>query len=1684
MSSYKVSEGRRFVAVLLAVLTALAFVPALGGANGDYDAYADDPPPAEILYGGETLVTGALNVGDKVYQLATTATGIITINSDPHSRTITIIGNGVENEPNRDISIVANGCINLVLQDVFLRSDKINYGDVAENSILDFRSAEIESGNSLVLKGTNLIELQNNDCSKAAIRVAQSSDIPQKPVKLDIGGDGTLYLYKYVLGAGIGGGGYGGATTGWREKSGEITFSGGNIFLKGSKIGAVVGTGGSGPDVTPGPITIKGGNINIEANAHGAAFGGGSAGPGGDVFLEGGNVTITTDYGGPAIGGPAAPYGNFIYKGGSLKTVVTTNAAIDGHYWGGVPGIFDTNITAAKKNADGDPVSRLVFDTNRTELAGAQSYTAAIDGKIVYRGGRHTIDYSKNTDSTIANWVPSQDTNLYLYAPTTAAILSVNGETYDVSYAKPTGFSFTHTGAGDMLTLPPDTSWYSPTASAFTLTSAPQLFGFAQIVNGTADGIARDGFENKTVRLGSDIDLKNAEWSAIGTGTIQNITYTAIAGSAAPGKSEKDITHIADDSLPFGGTFDGQGHTISGLRIDNNKAVQGLFGCTGPDSTIKNFTLQGLVSTTNSGDAVGAVVGFGRGLIERVRNKAQVYAPNAHNVGGIAGYADGKEGVGGNSEIRFSSNESTVTGYLKVGGITGQNSGLISSSYSKGKVDGVNASSKNGVGGITGRNGNNNNAVEEGLILNCFSSAEICRPGGQKWVGGIVGWQNKISHVRNSYWIGNFAVWNSNTNNPIVGGSDISDPDTRNNYTNNDKHSGSWESEIGILTSSAVMKSEAFVASLNGGGRAWVRDTSNVNDGYPILRGLHVPDGAVFEGVIEKQSDPKTSYIEGHPFDLSGFIAVARYSDGSNDIVTDVSATGSAVGRPLTVADDGSTVTVTAIYNGVSLSEQYTLSVEANQLDSLTITKPPTQTVYAVGETFNTSGMTVRANYLNGLSSKTLTSAEYTISPEYVTPGAANVISYTEAGHTRTVTITGITSVTVPQSDSSVYQLGTASDLVWFAAQVNQKGTSEIDAKLTNNIDLSGGTQPASEDPGIAALFAPIGTSSKQFKGSFDGGGKTVKLAVDNKNTDCQGLFGYVGTGGTVSDLTVSGKVTGNNYVGGIAGRSLGTIERVVNKAAVTSDANYAGGIAGYVGGGSITDAENTGAVKGNSYVGGIAGYVSSGVTVSNAANSGEVDGDNYVGGAVGRTQSSVSEVSNTGAVKAANSSTTSYAGGVIGYIDAANVTVSDCYNTGEVTGSVMNLGGIVGGLGISSNNKIIDCYNTGAVTSTASQGTPSVKACVGGIVGFLSSGTGGEISGAINTGLVSATAANTWVGGIAGYVHNSNVGNINEAYYWDGSVSDKIGSTTAYGEAYTLTELVEALGDLYADSPLGAAVEKLKAVTIKAKPLAGGEVGQPYSEVLEADGVAPIEWSVSGGSLPNGLALDSETGAISGTPSKAGKFTFTARASGAYHADAREFSVTISEKPKQPDPPKPATQYDISKATVAVSAAVWTGGQIKPKSVTVTLNGKALKSGVDYTISYGANKDIGKGTVTAIAKSASYYGKKSASFDIKPKPVSFKKLTVGKRLIKAAWAKAAAAQKLSGYQIQYRVKGKAKWSGIKKVAANKLSYTIKKLKKNSRYEVRIRTYKTIKSGASKGTYCGEWRTKTSGRVK
>ncbi|MCH5215042.1 MAG: Ig-like domain-containing protein [Muribaculaceae bacterium] len=200
-----------------------------------------------------------------------------------------------------------------------------------------------------------------------------------------------------------------------------------------------------------------------------------------------------------------------------------------------------------------------------------------------------------------------------------------------------------------------------------------------------------------TIVLDNDIDLGNYDWSPIG----------------------------ASSSKPFSGKFDGNGHTISGLYIDNpTQNLMGLFGyAVGTAASpveIKNVTVKGYVcGKQNVGGIVGNINAYG--TIEGCANYADVVGTSS--VGGVVGYISSAS----STKLTNCYNQGDITGTSNVGGVVGYNnaSAIISNIYSTGLIDGGAA---NSVGACVGSTTSKDN------VSNAYAIAEYAVTGNQTLV--------------------------------------------------------------------------------------------------------------------------------------------------------------------------------------------------------------------------------------------------------------------------------------------------------------------------------------------------------------------------------------------------------------------------------------------------------------------------------------------------------------------------------------------------------------------------------------------------------------------------------------------------------------------------------------------------------------------------------------------------------------------------------------------------------------------------------------------------------------------------------------------------------------------------------------------------------------------------------------
>ena len=250
---------------------------------------------------------------------------------------------------------------------------------------------------------------------------------------------------------------------------------------------------------------------------------------------------------------------------------------------------------------------------------------------------------------------------------------------------------------------------YDSNTNTYTVYNADGLMNVAELVNG--------GKTDINITLDKNIDLTGKGWTPIGT----------------------------DYDNSYKGTFDGGGHTITGLTFTTNDEFAGLFGWLNRAGTVKNVVMEGVQITSNQiyGGSIGGVVGYGWGTIENCSVSGSV--SGTVYVGGVVGAQ-----IGGS--ITGCSSSATVKGTVDVGGVVGQtnSNATMTACYATGNVTLEIAPKKNiAGGGLVGMNAGSS-------LLACYATGNVTSTGsstGYMHIGGFLG--NNYTTVTACYWKNN-----------------------------------------------------------------------------------------------------------------------------------------------------------------------------------------------------------------------------------------------------------------------------------------------------------------------------------------------------------------------------------------------------------------------------------------------------------------------------------------------------------------------------------------------------------------------------------------------------------------------------------------------------------------------------------------------------------------------------------------------------------------------------------------------------------------------------------------------------------------------------------------------------------------------------------------------------------------
>jgi filamentous hemagglutinin family protein len=359
---------------------------------------------------------------------------------------------------------------------------------------------------------------------------------------------------------------------------------------------------------------------------------------------------------------------------------------------------------------------------------------------------------------------------------------------------------------------------------------------------------------------------------------------------------------VGDDTTPFKGTFDGLGHTVNNLTINNTTTwYTGLFGYTGSGSTIRNV---GLVDGSVTGRYnVGGLAGRNEGVIN-----------NSYNTGTVTGtdYVGGLVGMNENGGVISSShNTGVVNGINDVGGLAGRNdNGNISNSYSTGAVTGtdyvgglVSVNDKNGVisnsystGAVTGTDyvGGLIGATGTGNISDSYSTSAVH---GISNVGGLIGW-NKGGTISNSYSTG--AVTGTDYVGGLMGNNSIgtiSNSYSTGEVTGTNYVGGlvgyNWVANISNSYSTGTVNGATYVGGLVGNIQIYEGHSATVNNSYST----GTVNGNLYVGGLVGYNDGgaiNDSYNTGI---VSGNIFVGGLAGYNGGAITNAYATGAVTGN-------------------------------------------------------------------------------------------------------------------------------------------------------------------------------------------------------------------------------------------------------------------------------------------------------------------------------------------------------------------------------------------------------------------------------------------------------------------------------------------------------------------------------------------------------------------------------------------------------------------------------------------------------------------------------------------------------------------------------------------------------------------------------------------------------------------
>lgn len=516
---------------------------------------------------------------------------------------------------------------------------------------------------------------------------------------------------------------------------GQLTMTGGNIIGCSAEFGG--GVYASGKFQMPGKAVIR--SCTAEGtsfNCGGGVYVDGSFEMSGEAIIEGCQAISEYAYGGgvfvnssrsfvmsekakiegcQAISTPSSPSkGGGVHLANNTEFTLSGSAVIqnckavnsDGSgkaYGGGVSAANVRKITLAGSARIADCIAA---NGSGLYITGSQMYPADY-GKLLANGGSVDGDVvlGDTTDgpcTVIGSGGTVFNGKVTVTPGSTIEKGTFNGEVINNGTITGGVFNSTVSGSGTIKggTFNTPITGSGTENDPYQISTAAQLKLFRDIVNGTGGQTQNAG---ACAELTADIDLENEAWKPIGYAS----NY--------------------DETKAYSGTFDGKGHTISGLKVD--ASVSGLFGYT-KNATIKNLTVAGSVGGGNCSTAGGGIVGYAvGGAIENCGNLCEVKVHGSCPGGGIVGSASNLTIIG-----CYNAGKVLKSDGMRGGGIVGKGENVnIYDCYNVGEIDGY-TSKRGGIVGET------SGSV---FVYNCYNAGNVIKAGSSndddKTVRGIVG---------------------------------------------------------------------------------------------------------------------------------------------------------------------------------------------------------------------------------------------------------------------------------------------------------------------------------------------------------------------------------------------------------------------------------------------------------------------------------------------------------------------------------------------------------------------------------------------------------------------------------------------------------------------------------------------------------------------------------------------------------------------------------------------------------------------------------------------------------------------------------------------------------------------------------------------------------------------------------